>query len=291
MSTHTTDTKPTRRLMPPDIRARKGGTPLVMVTSYLAPTARLADANCDMLLVGDSLGMVLYGAPSTLSVTLDDMIRHGRAVAAASTRALVVVDLPFASYEASPERAFESASRVLAETGAGAVKLEGGSAMASTIAFLSRRGVPVMAHVGLTPQAINTIGGFKIQGRGAGADTIAADAMAVADAGAFAVVLEAVPEPLAHRITTDIAVPTIGIGASAQCDGQVLVLEDLIGLTERTPKFVKRYADAGKVIGDAIAAYAAEVRSRAFPGDAHVYSAESPTGSASAGKPSGPRVP
>jgi 3-methyl-2-oxobutanoate hydroxymethyltransferase len=261
-----------RRLTAPDIRARKGGDPIVALTSYHAHTARILDEHCDVILVGDSLGMVMHGMESTLPVTLDMMIVQGRAVMRGSQRALVVVDMPFGSYEASKEQAFMSAARVLKETGCGAIKVEGGRRMAETIAFLVERGVPVMAHVGLTPQSINALGGFRAQGRDpADWGPFEEDARAVAQAGAFSVVLEAMAEPLAARVTKDIDIPTIGIGASATCDGQVLVLEDMLGLSPRVPKFVKRYTDLGPSIGKAVADYAREVRSRAFPGPEHVY--------------------
>ena len=261
-----------RRLSAPDIRARKGREPIVCLTSYHAHTARIVDAHCDVILVGDSLGMVMHGLETTIPVTLDMMILQGHAVMRGSKRALVVVDMPFGSYEASREQAFMSAARILKETGCGAVKLEGGRRMAETIAFLAERGVPVMAHVGLTPQAINALGGFRAQGRDP-ADWARHedDARAVADAGAFSVVLEAMAEPLAARVTKEIAIPTIGIGASATCDGQILVLEDMLGLSPRVPKFVKRYTELGPSIGKAVADYAREVRSRAFPGPEHVY--------------------
>ena len=269
MSTHTEQ----RRLTAPDIRARKGGEPIVALTSYHAHTARILDQHCDVILVGDSLGMVMHGMESTLPVTLDMMILQGHAVMRGSKRALVVVDMPFGSYEASKEQAFLSAARVLKETGCGAIKVEGGRRMAETIAFLVERGVPVMAHVGLTPQAINALGGFRAQGRDpADWGPFEEDARAVAQAGAFSVVLEAMAEPLAARVTKDIAIPTIGIGASPTCDGQILVLEDMLGLSPRVPKFFKRYTDLGPSIGQAVADYAREVRSRAFPGPEHVYS-------------------
>jgi len=263
--------EPTRRLTSVDVRARKGGAPLVALTAYHALTARACDAHCDILLVGDSLGMVLYGFDTTLPVTLDMMILHATAVARASQRALVVVDMPFASYEESAEVAYRNAARVIANTGAGAVKLEGGRHMADTVAFLARRGIPVMAHVGLTPQSVNAFGGFKIQGKGTAADAVLADAKAVADAGAFAIVLETIPEPLARRITQAVAIPTIGIGASSACDGQILVTEDMLGYGARAPKFVKRYGDLGQRMADAVAAYADDVRARRFPGDEHTY--------------------
>ena len=262
-----------KRLTAPDIRARKGGEPIVVLTSYHAHTAALADKHCDVILVGDSLGMVMHGLETTVPVTLDMMILQGRAVMRGSKRALVVVDMPFGSYEASKEQAFVSAVRVLKETGCGAIKLEGGKRMAETIAFLVERGVPVMAHVGLTPQSINTLGSFRAQGRDeADWGPIEEDALAVAQAGAFSVVLEAMAEPLARKLTGAVPIPTIGIGASVACDGQVLVMEDMLGLSPRVPKFVKRYGDLGPGIDKAIADYAAEVRARAFPGPDHVYS-------------------
>jgi 3-methyl-2-oxobutanoate hydroxymethyltransferase len=274
MSTHTEQ----KRLTAPDIRAKKGGEPIVALTSYHAHTARILDRHCDVILVGDSLGMVMHGFESTVPVTLDMMILQGHAVMRGSKRALVVVDLPFGSYEASKEQAFMSAARVLKETGCGAIKLEGGTRMADTIAFLVERGVPVMAHVGLTPQAINALGGFRAQGRDpADWAPIEADARAVVAAGAFSVVLEAMSEPLAARITADIAIPTIGIGASPACDGQILVLEDMLGLSPRVPKFVKRYTDLGPSIDAAVAEYAGEVRKRTFPSSDHTYAAKAKT--------------
>jgi len=261
-----------KRLTAPDILARKGGTPIVCLTSYHAHTARLMDRYCDVILVGDSLGMVMHGMETTVPVTLDMMILQGRAVMRGSLRALVVVDMPFGSYEASKEQAFLSAVRILKETGCGAIKLEGGTRMAETIAFLTERGVPVMAHVGLTPQSINTIGSFRAQGRDASDwPRIEEDALAVAAAGAFSVVIEAVAEPLGRKLTGSVAIPTIGIGASPACDGQVLVLEDMLGLSARVPKFVKRYAELGPSIEKAVADYAAEVRERRFPAPEHTY--------------------
>ena len=261
-----------KRITAPDIRARKGGKPIVSLTSYHAHTARLLDKHCDFILVGDSLGMVMHGLDSTVPVTLEMMILQGQAVMRGTKRALVVVDMPFGSYEASREQAFASAARVMKETGCGAIKLEGGRRMADTIAFLSERGIPVMGHVGLTPQAINALGSFRAQGRREEEwAAIEDDAKAVAEAGAFAVVLEAMAEPLAARITRSVAIPTIGIGASAVCDGQILVLEDMLGLSPRVPKFVKRYAELGSAIEDAVASYALEVRSRAFPAESNVY--------------------
>jgi 3-methyl-2-oxobutanoate hydroxymethyltransferase len=261
-----------RRLTAPDIRARKGGEALVCLTAYHAHTARILDGYCDVILVGDSLGMVMHGLESTVPVTLDMMILQGNAVMRGAKHALVVIDLPFGSYEVSKEQAFASAARVLKETGCGAIKLEGGRRMAETIAFLVERGVPVMGHIGLTPQAINVLGSFRAQGRD---ETdwapIEADARAVADAGAFSVVVEAVAEPLARRITAEVAIPTIGIGASATCDGQILVLEDMLGLSPRVPKFVKRFGDLGPSIEAAVKSYAEEVRTRHFPAADHVY--------------------
>src|ERR1700686_5788169 len=261
-----------KRLTPPDLPAPKGGEPIVCLTSYHAHTARLLDRHCDLILVGDSLGMVMHGLETTVPVTLDMMILQGLAVMRGSKHALVVVDMPFGSYEASKEQAFMSAARVMKETGCGAIKLEGGRRMAETIAFLVERGVPVMGHIGLTPQSINTIGAFRAQGRDqADWGPIEADAEAVAAAGAFAVVIEAVAEPLGRRISKMVTIPTIGIGASVACDGQILVLEDMLGLSPRVPKFVKRYGDLGPGIEAAIAAYAKDVRSRAFPGPEHIY--------------------
>jgi 3-methyl-2-oxobutanoate hydroxymethyltransferase len=263
----------TRRLTAPDIRARKGGEPIVCLTSYHAHTARLLDPHCDVILVGDSLGMVMHGLETTVPVTLDMMVLQGLAVMRGSKRALVVVDMPFGSYEASKEQAFMSAARVLKETGCGAIKVEGGRRMQETIAFLVERGVPVMGHIGLTPQSINTIGSFRAQGREESDwKPIEQDALAVAEAGAFSVVIEAVAEPLARRITAALSIPTIGIGGSVACDGQILVLEDMLGLSPRVAKFVKRYGDLGPSIESAVAAYAADVRARAFPGPEHVYS-------------------
>jgi 3-methyl-2-oxobutanoate hydroxymethyltransferase len=274
MSTHAEQ----RRLTAPDIRARKGGVPIVSLTSYHAHTARILDQHCDLILVGDSLGMVMHGLETTIPVTLEMMILQGHAVMRGSRRALVVVDMPFGSYEASKEQAFMSAARVMKETCCGAIKLEGGRRMAETIAFLTERGIPVMAHVGLTPQAVNALGGFRAQGRDpADWGPFEEDARAVAAAGAFAVVLEAMAEPLAARITKDVPIPTIGIGASPACDGQILVLEDMLGLSPRVPKFVKRFGELGPSIEAAVAAYAGEVRSRAFPGPDHVYATKAKT--------------
>ncbi|HQS49357.1 MAG: 3-methyl-2-oxobutanoate hydroxymethyltransferase [Rhizobiales bacterium 24-66-13] len=261
-----------KRVTAPEIFARKGGDPIVSLTSYHAHTAQLLDRHVDVILVGDSLGMVMHGLETTVPVTVEMMIVHGRAVVRGTKRALIVVDLPFGSYEASPVEAFHTAARVLKETGAGAVKLEGGVRMAETVRFLVDRGVPVMGHVGLTPQAINTLGSFKARGRDdAEAASIVEDARAVAEAGAFAIVLEAMAEPVARRITQEISTPTIGIGGSPACDGQILVLEDMLGLGQRVPKFVKKYAELGPAIEQAVANYADEVRARTFPGPEHTY--------------------
>jgi 3-methyl-2-oxobutanoate hydroxymethyltransferase len=266
-----------RRPSPPDITARKGSAPLVMLTAYTTPIARLVDPHCDMVLVGDSVGMVLHGLPSTLQVTLEMMLMHGQAVARGLTKTMMIIDMPFGTYEEGREQAFRNAARLMQETGAAAVKLEGGEHMAETIAFLTQRGIPVMGHVGLTPQAVNTLGGYRVQGRGNDSGRVRNDAVAVAEAGAFSVVLEKVPDGLAGEITRAVAIPTIGIGASADCDGQVLVVDDMLGLfTAFKPKFVKRYADLGAEADRAIAAYAAEVRARRFPAAEHVFGEEPP---------------
>ena len=263
--------------LPDDIQAMKGETPIVSLTAYTTPMAQLLDPHCDFVLVGDSVGMVLHGLPSTLEVTLEMMILHGQAVRRGLRQAMMVVDMPFGSYEAGKEVAFENAATLMRDTGAGAVKLEGGRTMAKTIKFLTSRGIPVMAHIGLTPQSINTLGGYKVQGRGDARETLLEDAKAVAEAGAFAVVLEKVPESLADEITAAVPIPTIGIGASAACDGQVLVVDDMLGLfTAFKPKFVKRYATLGEDADAAIAAYAAEVRARTFPAADHVFSDSAP---------------
>ena len=268
---------PQRSLTASDIRARKGSDPLVCLTAYTTPVAQLADADCDLVLVGDSVGMVLHGLPSTLGVTMEMMVLHGRAVARGLSRALMVVDMPFGSYEESPAQAFRNAARLMAETGAGAVKLEGGAHMEDTIRFIVDRGIPVMAHIGLTPQAVNALGGYKVQGRGADADRILEDARAVTRAGAFSVVLEKVPAALADQITAEIAIPTVGIGASAGCDGQILVIDDMLGLFDAfKPKFVKRYGDLASDARTAIRTYADEVRARSFPAPEHVFSQEEP---------------
>lgn len=254
------------------IRQAKGTEPLVVLTAYDALTARLLDAHCDVLLVGDSLGMVLYGMETTLPVTVAMMAAHGKAVMRGSQHALVVVDMPFASYQESKEQAFRNASKLLKQTGAQAVKLEGGEEMAETIAFLTARGVPVMAHVGLTPQHVQQMGGFRVQGKNDASHAKAlADIQAVEQAGAFSVVIEGVVEMLAAQMTQSVAIPTIGIGASAACDGQVLVAEDMLGLTENPPKFVRPFAQLRQDIDAAAAAYAKAVKARSFPGSEECY--------------------
>jgi len=264
--------------LPDDIRAMKGGTPIVSLTAYTTPMAKMMDGVCDFALVGDSVGMVLHGMPSTLGVTMEMMIMHGAAVARGLSKTMLVIDVPFGSYEESPQQAFGNAARLMRETGAAAVKLEGGQHMAETIGFLVKRGVPVMAHIGLTPQSINTLGGYKVQGRADQADALMADATAVANAGAFAVVLEKLPATLANAITAQIDIPTIGIGASAGCDGQILVVDDMLGLfTAFKPKFVKRYGTLGEDGEAAIRAYAKEVRARSFPADEHIFSDKAPS--------------
>lgn len=263
---------PETRFTIPQIREAKGERKLVLLTAYTAPMATILDPHCDMLMVGDSLAMVVYGHESTLPVTLEVMIAHGAAVVRGSKRAAVVVDMPFGSYQASPEQAFVNCARVLKETGASSVKLEGGAELASTIRFLVERGIPVMGHVGLKPQHLHVAGGFKTQGKDSQSQReILAGAKAIAEAGAFAMVVEGVIEPLARDITRAVAVPTIGIGASAACDGQVLVVDDMLGMFERTPRFVKRYAALRDTIGAAVENYAKEVRKGSFPEDAQCY--------------------
>jgi len=285
MSTFTIDTAtsratptpvPGKRMTVPSLRGRKKGgrtdQPIVMLTAYTMRMAQLLDPHCEMLLVGDSLGQVIYGLPSTIPVTMEMMCAHGAAVVRGSWHALVAVDMPFGSYEGSVEQAFASASRIMKETGCAAVKLEGGEAMAPTIQYLTHRGIPVIGHVGLTPQAVNILGGYGARGKSeAEAKKIVGDAKAVADAGAFCIVVEGVMEAIATDVTKAVAVPIIGIGASAECDGQVLVTEDMLGLFERTPRFVKRYADLASEIGEAAAKYADEVRARSFPTDEQTY--------------------
>jgi 3-methyl-2-oxobutanoate hydroxymethyltransferase len=263
---------PMKRLTVPRIRQQKGKEPLVMLTAYTVRMAQLMDPHCDMLLVGDSLGQVIYGLPHTVAVTMEMMAAHGAAVVRGSYHAAVIVDMPFGSYEASPEQAFVNASRLLKETGAAAVKLEGGKVLAPTVEFLTSRGIPVMAHVGLTPQAVNMLGGYGVRGKSSEeAKSIVDDAVAMSDAGAFAMVIEGVLEHIAIEITQKIACPTIGIGASAQCDGQVLVAEDMLGLFDRVPKFVKKFGAMGVSVEDAVRAYAAGVRDRSFPGPDQLY--------------------
>ena len=262
-----------KRLLPRDITARKGGDPIVAITAYTAPMARFMDPHVDVLLVGDTLGMVVYGMETTLGVTLEMSIAHGQAVMRGSQKACVIVDMPFGTYQASPQDAFHACARVMKETGCAGVKLEGGQEMAETIEFLTERGIPVMAHVGLLPQSVNKVGGFRVQGRTKeDARAIMADAKAVTAAGAFSVVIEGTVESLARDITHAVAIPTIGIGASVACDGQVIVGEDILGMFGSfTPKFVKRYAEIGVAVSDAVAAYASDVRARRFPGPDHVY--------------------
>ncbi|CUS45028.1 MAG: 3-methyl-2-oxobutanoate hydroxymethyltransferase [Pseudomonadota bacterium] len=263
---------PMKRLTIPALRKAKGSTPLVMLTAYTVRTAQLLDPHCDLLLVGDSLGQVVYGLPSTVPVTLDMMAAHGAAVVRGSYHSVVIIDMPFGSYEASPEKAFENAAWLLKQTGAAGVKMEGGEAMAPTVRFLVERGIPVMGHVGLTPQAVNVLGGYGARGRTPEeAAKIVADAVAIADAGAFSIVIEGVVEPIAIEITRKVACPTIGIGASALCDGQVLVAEDMLGMFERTARFVKRFDDLSGRISAAVETYAADVRSRSFPGPEQTY--------------------
>lgn len=266
------DARPKRQATAKNIAAMKGTTPIVCLTAYITPMAARLDKHCDLLLVGDSVGMVLYGMESTLGVDLETMIRHGRAVCRGAKQALVVIDLPFGTYEESKEQAFRNAARALSETGAGAVKLEGGREMAETVAFLSNRGIPVLGHVGLMPQSVHAHGGYAARGRSEDEwQPIIEDAKAIAEAGAFAIVLEGVAEPLAREITAMVACPVIGIGASNACDGQILVTEDMLGLFAINPKFVKRFAEIGSNIEGAIEEYSREVRSRAFPAEEHTY--------------------
>ena len=255
-----------KRLTVPTIRNAKGKDPLVMLTAYTIRMAQILDPHCDMLLVGDSLGQVLYGLPSSVPVSLDMMIAHGAAVVRGSYHSLVVIDMPFGSYEESPQQAFRSAARIMKETGAAAVKLEGGAAMAETVAFLAARGIPVVGHVGLTPQAVNALGGYGARGRSQEEYAkLIGDAQAIAGAGAFALVVEGVVEPLAIEMTRAIDIPTIGIGGSKECDGQVLVIDDMLGMFDRVPRFVKKYEKLSGKIDAAVALYAADVRARAFP--------------------------
>lgn len=259
-----------KRVTVPEFTSRKGKIPLVCLTAYTAPMARMLDEHVDMLLVGDSLGMVIYGYASTLPVTLDMMIAHGKAVAENAKHALVVVDMPFGSYQQSVRQAFKSAAKVISKTGCSAIKLEGGIEMAETVEFLVNRGIPVMGHVGLTPQSVNVLGGYRSRG-GSEAEhqKIVKDAKAIAEAGAFSIVIEAVREAVAREITAKVPVPVIGIGASPYCDGQILVTEDLLGLSLRAPRFVKKYANLAEKIGEAVRTFAGEVRARRFPGEEH----------------------
>ena len=264
-----------RRLSAPDIAARKGGVPIVCLTAYTAPMAELLDEHCDLMLVGDSVGMVVHGLPNTVGVTLEMMILHGQAVMRTAKRAMVVVDMPFGSYEGAPEIAYANAARLMKETGAQAVKVEAGATVIQTIDYLVKRGIPVMGHVGLRPQAVLVDGGFKAKGRGGEERVrILEEAKATAEAGAFAIVVEGVAEGLAREITEAVSAPTIGIGASAGCDGQILVTDDMLGLFDWTPKFVRRYADLRGEISRAVAGYAEDVRQRRFPGAAEIYFAK-----------------
>jgi 3-methyl-2-oxobutanoate hydroxymethyltransferase len=258
-----------------DIGARKGRTPIVCLTAYTAPVAEIMDPYCDLLLVGDSVGMVVHGLPNTVGVTLEMMILHGQAVMRGSRRAMVVVDMPFGSYEGPPEIAYANAVRLMKETGAQAVKVESGPTVPETIAYLVQRGIPVMGHVGLRPQAVLVDGAFRAKGRmPCEREQVMREAVATAEAGAFCIVVEGVAESLAREVTESVSVPTIGIGGSAACDGQILVVDDMLGLFEWTPKFVRRYADLRGEIGRAVAAYADDVRHRRFPATAETYFAK-----------------
>ena len=261
------------RITIPQLVGRKGGEPIAVLTAYTAPIARLVDPHVDMILVGDSLGMVIYGMTSTLSVTLDMMVAHGKAAVGASSHAAVVVDLPFGSYQASPQQAFTAAARVMAETGCDAVKMEGGIEMAETVAFLVARGIPVMGHVGLVPQSVNVLGGYKARGRDPKeADRILEGAVAIAEAGAFSIVIEGTIDPVSRAITAAVPCPTIGIGASAGCDGQVLVIDDVLGMMgDFKPKLARRYVDLGSQIAEAARSYSADVKAHRFPGPENVY--------------------
>ncbi len=261
-----------RRITAPQITARKSAEPIVCLTAYDAPTAAILDEYCDLILVGDSVGMVVHGLTTTVGVTLEMMIMHGQAVMRGSNKALVVVDLPFGYYEDSPERAFHSAARVMRETGCQAVKIESGSYAAETIAYLVERGIPVMSHVGLRPQSMNVLGGFRARGRTQKvAEEIVENAIAAAEAGSFAVVVEGVSAEIADKVTQAVSIPTIGIGASAGCDGQILVTPDMLGLFHRVPKFVKKYANMQDIIHKAVETYANDVKERAFPGEENTY--------------------
>lgn len=257
-----------------DLRARKGSTqPLVCLTAYTAPMAKLMDAHCDVLLVGDSIGMALYGMENTLGVTPDILIAHGKAVMRAAKRACVLIDVPYGTYESGPQQAYETAARIMGETGCDGLKIEGGAEMAETIVYLAARNIPVMAHIGLKPQSVVKDGGYKVRGKTPEeAEGLMRDALAVQAAGAFGILIEGTVEPVARAITQAVSIPTVGIGASAACDGQILVTEDMLGLiTEHTPKFVKQYADLAGTVEEAVTAYARDVRARAFPDTAHTY--------------------
>jgi len=273
MSTNLSDSKKINRVSIPDLISRKNGEPIVSLTAYTTPMAKILDPHCDFLLVGDSLGMILYGMDSTLGVTLDMMINHGVAVVRGSSRACIIVDMPFGTYQESPEQAYRNCARVIAKTGCSAVKIEGGVEMADTVSFLVQRGIPVMGHVGLKPQSVNIVGSYRAHGRERDeAEKVREDARAISSAGAFSIVLEGIIEKLAAEITDEIRAVTIGIGASAKCDGQILVTEDAIGMfSEFTPKFVKRFSETGEDIGNAVSEYAREVKERIFPGDEHCY--------------------
>ena len=273
MSTNLSDSKKINRVSIPDLISRKNGEPIVSLTAYTTPMAKILDPHCDFLLVGDSLGMILYGMDSTLGVTLDMMINHGVAVVRGSSRACIIVDMPFGTYQESPEQAYRNCARVIAKTGCSAVKIEGGVEMADTVSFLVQRGIPVMGHVGLKPQSVNIVGSYRAHGRKRDeAEKVREDARAISSAGAFSIVLEGIIEKLAAEITDEIRAVTIGIGASAKCDGQILVTEDAIGMfSEFTPKFVKRFSETGEDIGNAVSEYAREVKERIFPGDEHCY--------------------
>jgi len=266
-----------KRLAAPDIMKRKGGDPIVCLTAYDAPTAALLDEHCDLLLVGDSVGMVVHGLPNTVGVTLEMMILHGQAVMRGSRRAMVVIDMPFGSYEGGKEVAYDNCARVMKETGAQGVKLESGPTVPETIAYLVQRGIPVMGHVGLRPQAVLTEGAFRAKGRTDDERLrVIAEAEATADAGAFAIVIEGTAEGVAREITGTIDTPTIGIGASAACDGQILVTPDMLGLFDWTPKFVRKYADLRGEIDRAVASYASDVKARRFPAEVETYFSKKP---------------
>lgn len=267
---------PQTRLSISDLHTMKQVRPIVTLTAYSAPIAKMLNEHADCIIVGDSLGMVLYGMPDTLAVSLEMMILHGKTVVAHAPRPCVVVDMPFGSYQASKEEAFRNAARVMAETGCQALKLEGGMEMVETVAYLTSRGVPVMAHIGLKPQHLNTMGGYKYQGRDEAARALLLqEAEAFQHAGAFCLLLEGIKESVARDITASCAVPTIGIGASPACDGQVLVIDDLIGMTVKPPRFAEKYADVAPQIQDAIIRYAADVRARTFPDLKHCFGTKS----------------